>query len=175
MESTDWSQDGRYALYQVDDARTASDVWLLDMSSGKASPLLHSSFSEHWAVFSPDGRSLAYVSDESGRPEVYVQSFPGLGNKQQVSSAGGNFPRWRADGRELLFRGLDNAMLSAAVEPGAVPRIASPTRLFRLPVLDAGYSASPDGKRFLMALLSDQASRWAPNVAVNWQAMIPGR
>jgi Tol biopolymer transport system component len=175
MQATDWSRDGRYVLYQVDDARTASDVWLLDMSSGKASPLLHSSFSEHWAVFSPDGYSLAYVSDESGRPEVYVQSFPGLGNKQQVSTAGGNFPQWRADGRELLFRGLDYAVLSTAVEPGPVLRIASPTRLFRLPVLDAGYSVSPDAKRFLMALLSDQASRWAPNVAVNWTRMIAGR
>jgi eukaryotic-like serine/threonine-protein kinase len=176
IQATDWSRDSRFALYQVDDARTASDVWLLDMQGAHvAKPLLQSSFSEHWARISPDGQWVAYVSDESGRSEVYVQSFPGLGSKQQVSTAGGSYPYWRSDGREILFRGIDNSVMSSPVEPGPSLRIGMPVRLFRLPVLDAGYSVAPDAQRFLMALLSDEVTRWSPMVAMNWQSMIRGR
>jgi len=118
---TDWSRDGRFIIYHQIDPKTKVDVWVLPApGSGEAKPfpLVRTEANEAVGTLSPDGRWLAYVSDVSGRFEVYVQSFPDGGGKQQVSTGVGNYPRWRRDGRELFYYAGDGKLMAAPVEGG---------------------------------------------------------
>src|SRR4029453_16198109 len=112
-----WSSDGKYILYVIDHPQTGNDIWVLPLSSGRPSerqkpfPYLHSQFAENWAAFSPDGHWVAYSSTESsGRPEVYVASFPTPDRRWKISSNGGSQARWRRDGRELFYVALDRTL-----------------------------------------------------------------
>ena len=109
----DWSQDGRFLLYSTQNPKTASDIWALPMM-GERKPfaVLQSTFDEIQGQFSPDGRWLAYASNESGRYEIYVRTFPEAGGKWQVSAAGGMQPRWRRDGRELFYVAPDTRLMA---------------------------------------------------------------
>ena len=102
----DWSRDGRVLLFQVDDPRkpTHMDLWTYSAEDGKATPFLQSGSNEILGRFSPDGRWLAYVSNESGREEVYVAPFPGRGGKWQISTSGGRAPVWTRGGREIVYQ-----------------------------------------------------------------------
>src|SRR5262249_10268948 len=122
----DWSPDGTLLLYEDVSPRTATDLWVLPLAGErKPAVYLQTPFDETHARFSPDGRFVAYTSNESGRDEVYVQTFPAGGGKWQISTEGGDQAQWRADGRELLFLGLDRKLRAVAVrtergfEPGA--------------------------------------------------------
>src|SRR5262249_16945291 len=99
---SDWSADGRFLLFDEDHANEGTDVWMLDLTTRKASPLLATKADEKDAHFSPDGRWIVFVSDQSGRPEVYLQTLDGS-TRLQVSSEGGDEPRWRPDGREIYY------------------------------------------------------------------------
>jgi eukaryotic-like serine/threonine-protein kinase len=115
-----WSRDGRYIAFMRRQVKgpTRGDIWILPLfGDRKPFPFLQSEFEEALATFSPDGRFLAYVSNESGRNEVYVAPFPGAGGKWQVSTAGGAAPRWRGDGRELFYMAADNRIMSAEIAP----------------------------------------------------------
>src|SRR5262249_6998124 len=130
---TDWSGDGRYIIYQQLDPKTNFDVWVLPMTgSGEAKPfpVVRTEASEGVGTLSPDGRWLAYVSDESGRNEVYVQSFPRGGGKRLVSTGGGSSPRWRRDGRELFYYAGDGKLMAAPVRSGESFEIGSVVSLF---------------------------------------------
>ena len=141
-QSDDWTRDGRYVVYETQDPKTGLDLWLLEMNGNHAvTPLLRSEFNEFQARVSPDGHWLAYGSDESGRFEVYLQSFPTLGNKVQVSTNGGFSPQWSGDGRELFFQSPDNAILSSHVQTAPSLRFTPPVRLFRIPRRDKGSFA----------------------------------
>ncbi|MGH9658003.1 MAG: TolB family protein, partial [Bryobacteraceae bacterium] len=176
---TDWSPDGRLLLIDVGRIGRPGldrDLWVLPLA-GERKPvaLLETTFDEGNAVFSPDSRSLAFVSDESGRPEVYVQAFrvdsPALyGERRRVSTAGGVAPRWSRDGRELFFVSGDNQLMSAAVRGG---EIARPAPLFR--VRTADFEVSPDGRRFLVRVPSGDGIPTAITVVVNWPASLAGR
>src|SRR5262249_7628434 len=99
-----WSADGKYIVYTVYDPKTSTDQWLLAMTGDqKAVPLLNSRFLEWHAQVSPDGKWLAYNSDQTGRLEIYVKQFPSGEGKWQVSTAGGVEPRWRGDGKEIFY------------------------------------------------------------------------
>jgi Tol biopolymer transport system component len=187
---TDWSSDGQYLLFvKLAGARAASDVWV--WSSGKAVPLLAMPFDETDARFSPDGRWVAYVSNESGRNEVYVVPFiegsgtaaPTLGRgKWPVSSGGGILPRWRQDGRELFYFEQANGRLMAAPVTGqpSAFEVGAAQPLF--PVRPSGgtgmvgavqrsfYDVSRDGQRFLVnAEPSESQIQSSPaTVVVNW-------
>ena len=114
-----WSPDGRFLVYQELDPVTKYDLWLVPLSGDrKPTPLLHGDGNETDGQVSPDGRFLAYTSDESGRREVYVSGLPGPSGKWQVSVAGGSQPRWRHDGREIFFLGADRKLMMATVKPG---------------------------------------------------------
>ena len=116
--ATSWSPDGRFLAYN-DTPKGASqgDIWVLPLlGDRKPIPFVQTQFSEWDAHFSPDGHWLAYVSNESGRPEVYIAPFPGPGGKWQVSTAGGILPRWRRDGRELFYVALDNQLMAAEIK-----------------------------------------------------------
>ena len=124
--AVDWSRDGRFLLYRSTDPETDRDLWVRPMA-GDQEPwiFLQTPFTDTWARFSPDGRWVAYQSNESGRAEIYVRPFalrvssgstaiPTSG-QWQVSTAGGIYPTWRADGRELYYLGPDGAMMAAPI------------------------------------------------------------
>jgi serine/threonine-protein kinase len=150
----DWTPDGRALVLQLVDTKTLADLWLLPLESKQATPWLATAFSEHSARVSPDGRFVAYVSDEAGREEVYVRPFSGAGARVQVSASGGAQPVWSRDGRSLFFRdetGVHEAAFRSTPEPAAEsPRLLFADR-FETPQIGShtGYDVFPDG-RFLM-------------------------
>jgi eukaryotic-like serine/threonine-protein kinase len=129
---------------------------------------------EYAPTFSPDGHWLAYGSDESGRQEIYVRSFPGPGGKVQISTEGGVQPAWARNGRELFYRNGDK-MMAAAVETRPVFAAAKPKVLFEghyetgIYAFEPDYNVSPDGQRFLMIKASEQESPATQlNMVLNW-------
>ena len=169
-----WSPDGQLLAFTEVNPTTSYDIWILRMSDRKAQPFLRTAFNEAAPQFSPDGRWIAYASDESGRFEVYVQPYPGPGGKWQVSTEGGTEPVWNRNGRELFYRSGDKMM---AVDVTTQPSfVAGKSRmLFQGPYLPTpgtlpNYDVSPDGQRFLMLKPSEQSGA-APtqiNVVLNW-------
>ena len=117
MFPSDWSSDGRFLTYFRADPQTKLDLWVVPLSGDrKPMPVLHSEFNESQGQFSPNGRWIAYVSDESGMPQVYVQSFPTLTGHWQVSPDGGTQPRWRRDGKELFYLAPDRKLMAVSRE-----------------------------------------------------------
>jgi serine/threonine protein kinase len=171
----DWSADGRFLLYQLTDPKTQSDLWVLPaFGDRKPFPFLQSEFNERVGRFSPDGRWIAYCSDESGAWEVYVQSFPVSGGKWQVSTNGGYNPAWRRDGKELFYISADKKMMAVDVKgEGAVFQRGVPKALFNLQIptlfdIRARFAVTADGQKFLISnMLGENAS--APiAVVLNW-------
>jgi Tol biopolymer transport system component len=170
---TSWSSDGRYVLYQVLSSDSGFDIWLLPMtgSDHTPKPLVRTPFQEGRAQFSPDGHWIAYQSDESGRPEIYVSSFEGPPGKWQVSTAGGTDPAWSADGKELFYLESDR-MMTVPVQLGATFTPGTPHPLFRV-VVESGvrrnvFVPSKDGQRFLFLLPVGETST-PMTVTVNWR------
>jgi Tol biopolymer transport system component/predicted Ser/Thr protein kinase len=169
-----WSPDGQaLAFLQISSAPTGFDIWVLRTGDHKAQPFLQTPFTETAPAFSPDGHWLAYVSDESGRLEIYVQPYPGPGGKYQISTEGGTEPVWNPKGRELFYRQGEKML---AVEVTAQPSfsISKPRMLFKGPYLPTpqtfpDYDVSADGQRFLMLKPAGQAQASTRiNVVLNW-------
>jgi serine/threonine protein kinase len=179
--ATDWSPDGKFIVYSDYSDTTNEDLWLLPLE-GDRKPILflQTPFNESDGHFSPDGRWMAYMSNESGRDEVYVQTFPATGSKWQVSTAGGRFPRWSKDGHELFYIAADQKLMTVAVKPGAAGsrsfEAGSPQPLFEIKSIPSpllfSYQASADGRRFLVNIpATGEGSAPTPfTVVVNWQA-----
>ncbi|UCC45020.1 MAG: PD40 domain-containing protein, partial [Candidatus Zixiibacteriota bacterium] len=144
-----WSPDGQALLFDVDDPRTRGDIWLLSArDSNNSRPLIQTSASEGSARFHPSGRWIAYVSDQSGRDEVFVQSFPDPGSIIQISADGGYSPRWSRDGRELFYRCGDRIM-AVDIRTGLRFEAGSPRELFEGQYLAGSWDVAADG-RFIM-------------------------
>lgn len=172
-----WSPDGRFVVFGTYDPRTREDLWMLPLDGDRTPvPLVRTEYNEEQASISPDGRWLAYTSDESGQSEVYVQSFPSPAGKWRISTGGGGDARWRADGRELFYIAGDRRLMSVPVRTGATVELGPPVPLF-----DTGmsphwgearnhYDISADGRRFLfMVPVADD--RTAPfTIVINWAA-----
>ncbi|HEV3214326.1 MAG TPA: protein kinase [Vicinamibacterales bacterium] len=173
---TDWSFDGRLVLYQVQDPKTKYDLWVLPLEGDrKPVPVLQTEFNEMNGRFSPDGRWIAYQSDESTRAEVYVQRFPMSSGKVRVSTNGGNRPRWRRDGKELFYLNPDGKMMAVEVKATATAlEAARPRELFQTRVASAlfgapTYDVTADGQRFLIDTALDEAGGPTPmTVVMNW-------
>jgi serine/threonine-protein kinase len=170
---TSWSRDGRILLFTDEHPETNYDIWFLPVADeGEPQPWLKSHFVETAAVLSPDGRWIAYQSDETGRFEIYVKPFQGRGRKQPVSTNGGTEPLWAPNGRELFYREGDK-MMAVAVEAdpefsAARPRLLFEGRHSRSSVL-ANYDITPDGQRFLMVKPGEQESALTQiNIVLNW-------
>lgn len=160
---------GQTIIFEAQEASTGFDLWQLDASGHKApESYLASSFNESQARLSPDGHWLAYVSDESGRSEVYVQSFPVPGSKIQVSNGGASQPVWRRDGNRLLFLAPDNALMSCDVSGGAALRVEPPVKLFRFPRRTTGYDLTLDGKRLLVTMSRSDAAGRTIGIVLDW-------
>jgi serine/threonine protein kinase/Tol biopolymer transport system component len=169
---SDWSRDGRFLIYYQIDPVTKYDIWALPLTGDrKPFPLLQTPFNEHRATLSPDVRWLAYSSDETGKDEIYVQSFPSLGNKWKVSDGGGTRPVWSRDGKELFYIAYDRKLMVSAVSAGAKFEAGSPRPLFLTrPNITRFYDVSPDGRRFLLVDPLPDPVTPPINLIVNWTA-----
>ncbi|HKF58523.1 MAG TPA: hypothetical protein VKJ45_23990, partial [Blastocatellia bacterium] len=150
-------------------------IWMLGLQRDrKPQPFLQTPANESGPIFSPDGRWLAYLSDETGRQEIYVRPFPGPGGKMQISTEGGTEPMWARNGRELFYRNGDKMMVTA-VETTPVFTAAKPRLLFEghyetgFSAFERNYDLSSDGQRFLMIKPGEQESAATQlNVVLNW-------
>jgi len=173
----DCSRDGKFLVFAAEDsaAGTVADLRLLSLGDLRASTWLATPFDERNARFSPDGRWIAYQSDESGRPEVYVQRFPQGGDRWRVSTVGGTSPLWRGDGHELFYLSQDRRVMSVAFRTKPTVEIGAPAPLFQtdqrttMPVTQ--YDVTADGQRFVInRMLRAQVptmitldQNWSPN------------
>jgi Tol biopolymer transport system component/tRNA A-37 threonylcarbamoyl transferase component Bud32 len=178
---TDWSPDGGFLVFTARGAASLSDIWVLPLSGDRQPrPFLETAFNKTQAQVSPDGRWIAYTSYESGRDEVYVESFPLPGHKQQVSSNGGVQPRWGDNGLDLFYVSSDQRLMAVPIQLGHPFRAGAPATLFRLRLIPQGsqsiglatlYDVSPDGQRFLCVIPPDESA--APmTVVLNWTAAL---
>jgi len=169
LASASWSPDGQTLAFVKVSPTTGRDLWVLPRE-GDPSSFLSTAANEIDPRFSPDGHWLAYVSNESGREEVYVQPFPGPGGKQPISSEGGNDPVWSPAGGELFYR-RGRQMMAVPVETEPSFRAATPRVLFEGPYYSvpgsANYDVSPDGQRFVM-VRSNETTSTQINVVLNW-------
>jgi eukaryotic-like serine/threonine-protein kinase len=175
-----WSPDGRALAYVTVDPKTLQDIWILNLADHQVKPFLASPFREGAPVFSPDGRWIAYVSDESGHSEIYVSPFPGPGEKQAVSTNGGSEPVWPRAGKNLFYRSGD-AVMAVEVTTSPALSVSKPRLVFKKPyersmALWPNFDASSDGRQLLMVKGSDAAP--APgyiNVVLNWSEELKAR
>jgi serine/threonine protein kinase len=172
-----WSSDGRFLLFWETDPKTGFDLWTMPMTGDrKPLPWVNAPFTESGGQFSPDGRWVAYQSDETGRAEIYVQPFPAAGAKWQVSTNGGTMPRWRPDGKELFFIAPDSKLMAATVTiSGTTFQAASPVALFQTRIaggfgniLKHNYAVSGDG-RFLINVPTEASSPSPVTLILNWK------
>jgi Tol biopolymer transport system component len=150
-----------------------TDIWMFSVSDQKRVPYLQTQFNEINSQISPDGKWLAYESDESGRFEVYIQSFPSPGNKIQVSTTGGMTSKWRKDGKELFYISPDKKMMSVALnaspfEPG-IPTVLFQTQIASNIESRNHYVVTGDGQRFLINTPLKEIATSPINVLVNWR------
>jgi Tol biopolymer transport system component len=181
---TDWSPDGRFLLYMDADPKNgSSDLWALPLETDrKPFPVTQTSFNERSGQFTPDGRWIAYESDESGRYEIYIQPFPGPGGRVQVSTNGGAQARWRRDGKELFYIALDNRLMGVPIRLASNSQTidaGAPVPLFTTHIGGAisvpnkqQYDVSPDGQRFLMNTIIEETAL-PITVILNWHPSKP--
>ncbi|MGB7266369.1 MAG: hypothetical protein WBC92_12710, partial [Terracidiphilus sp.] len=175
----DLSSDGRYAIYDTGSGPNGTQLWALPLF-GDRKPVIfvQGSFGAHSARFSPNGRYVAYDSNETGRNEIYVQTFPEHTGKWQVSASGGVEPMWRHDGKELFYLTPDNQLTAVSVNAdSATFQAGIPKPLFQAQSVPVStwrniYVASPDGQRFLMLMSASQAKPEPITVVVNWPALL---
>ncbi len=169
-----WAPDGKVLAFTETPLGKPTDVWLLEQENGWTARLfLDAPFSEGGPAFSPDGRWLAYISDESGQFEVYVRPYPGPGSKFPISIQGGVAPVWARDGGELFYRSGDK-MMAVTVEAGSEFRAGKPEVVFEGRYVPGNgirpnYDISPDGQRFVMVRSTQEGASPAQiNVVLNW-------
>jgi eukaryotic-like serine/threonine-protein kinase len=166
----DWSRDGKYILYT-----RGTELWVATWPELKARSFLVAPGMIKKAQFSPDGKWVAYASNESGKFEIYVTSFPGAQGKWQVSTAGGTQPRWRGDTKELFYIAPDGKIMAAPVTAGATFDAGAPTALFQAHAREffatseqVSYDISKDGQRFLINTQVKSADTQPMSVILNW-------
>jgi Tol biopolymer transport system component len=171
-----WSEDGKFVLYSAQSAASGADLWALPLF-GDRKPMLvaQSPAAEQRGRFSPDSRWLAYESNESGRPEIFVQSFPDAARKVQISVGGGTEPVWRRDGREIFFRSAEDHLMAASITLREAQIVAGkPSVLFVMPDTPSrargsasAYAAARDGQRFIINTIVEGAS--PVTILLNWK------
>jgi len=172
---TSWSMDGKYLLFTDD-----NDVKILPLAGKKEPiPYLVSKFREHFACFSPNDKWVAYMSDESGQWEIFVQAFPKSGGKWQISQNGGSQPRWGRKGKELFYIAPDKTLMSVKVRTDGPFTAGIPKPLFKTQVDNYEnpnrYDVASDGKRFLINAPDKQSAASPVIVVVNWDAELQNK
>ena len=174
----DWSRDGRFILYEEESAPGSQrSLWILPMApgDGKPGPYERKPFNESMGRFSPDTRWVAFQSDETGRYEIYIDTFPEPHEKVRISVDGGVLPQWGGDGHELFYISPDSLLMSVSLKPRAGSLVPSvPHALFPLLVMDTDvspYEVARDGQRFLLLDTAEQVTQ-PLTVIVNWPALL---
>jgi len=172
--ANDWSKDGKYILYARD-----ADLWFATIPELRTTLFLKAPSVARNGQFSPDGKWVAYASNETGRWEIYVTSFPEARGKWQVSTGGGEQPRWRGDGKELFYLSSDAKMMAAPVTTGSNFDAGTPVALFQatprepVPLYDLfAYDVTRDGQRFLILTQLKQAETAPMSIVLNWTAKL---
>ena len=171
------SPDGKWLIYRASGDTTSNDMWRASLDgSGKPELLVGTPYNENGGALSPDGKSMVYQSDESGRMEIYVMSMAAGGGKAQVSKDNGTFPRWRRDGTEIFYLNGEHMLVSVPVKgSGSQFEAGNPTALFRMetrPSSGSVYDVTADGQRFIVN--APIPSKVPPHlvVIVNWPALM---
>ena len=167
-----WSPDGRTLAFDERDPISGFDIWTVSLDGDrKPRPFLKTPYNEFRPRFSPDGRWLAYQSNETGRLEVYVRPFPGPGAKTKVSTDGGGVPKWGPDGRELFYRNPQGVFV-VPIAPGSSFAVGVPQKLFQWPFTGnmntSGFEVAPDGRRLLMMREDPTPAPRQINVILDW-------
>jgi dipeptidyl aminopeptidase/acylaminoacyl peptidase len=176
----DWSSDGKYIVYTRQSPQSGMDLWVVEVATGVSRPLIATTHSETQARLSPDGKWIAWTSDESGRLEIYVAGFPTLEHKTRISSNGGGQPQWRSDQKELFYLALDQAIMASVVDGKPTPSFAAPRALFRTPITGSPgnarehYAVNASGTRFLMDANVDAQRTPEISIMVNWASRLRG-
>ena len=172
--SNDWSRDAKYILYT-----RGTDLWFATMPEMKANLFLKAASLVRNGQFSPDGKWVAYSSNETGKWEIYVTSFPEAQGKWQISTAGGEQPRWRSDGKEVFFLSSDSKMMAVSVTSGTKFDAGTPVALFQATPRQQissrdqfVYDVSRDGQRFLILTQLKNAETQPMSVVLNWPAKL---
>jgi eukaryotic-like serine/threonine-protein kinase len=173
---SDWSHDGKYILYSLDSEATRLDVWGLSVADRRAAAILDTVHAEAFATTSPNGKWVAYQSDQSGRDEVYVQALDGLSNgtkRRWLVSKGGGLPRWRFDSGELFYMTLDGRVMSVSVHLASQDGIEAgpPEMLFQTRPIPKSwnlYDVTPDGQHFLVNIPLEWTGAAPITVLTNW-------
>jgi eukaryotic-like serine/threonine-protein kinase len=181
--ASDWSRDGRWVLFHGENT-TDGDFGVVDLETQKLTWLLTTPANETRPAFSPDHRWVAFITNESGRPEAYVQAFEGgerphlVEDRMRISQDGAQYLRWRGDGKEICYLGMDGLLYSVPVTMGPRPQFGKPVELFRVPVASRAslpsvyqFDVAPDGSRFLLPMV--KASTMSSLVVIqNWEWLL---
>jgi Tol biopolymer transport system component len=177
---TDWSRDGRFLLYDEPDLKLANNVWGLQLDGDrKPFPIVRTESNEGQGQFSPDGQWIAYQSDKTGRPEVYLRPFPGPGDEMRASIDGGAQPRWNPKGHELFYIGADDRLMAVPIRFSAGNKTVQPGAPLGLFATNVGstaalafrqqYVVSPDGESFVMNSAVVEGAASPITVILNWK------
>jgi Tol biopolymer transport system component len=176
-----WSSDGKLLFYDSTDPQTGGDIWALPMlRKSEPYPVVRSVADEHYGTLSPDGRWLAYISNETGAYEVYAESFPATGFKRQISTQGGFEPQWRHDGTELFYIAPNQTLMAVSVKSSLTTlEVSPPKALFgtrikwmEIQAVAHHYATAPDGQRFLISSATDEARSVPVTIVLNWSAAL---
>jgi serine/threonine protein kinase len=176
----DWSQDGRFLIYNSGNARRVRELWALPINpeGGKAFRLMDSLESRNWASISANGRWLLYRTYDSGRSEIYLSRFPPTDQRWEVSTGNSRQAEWRGDGREIYFDLKGSLMAMDFTETASGPSLGTAHPLFSLPVLRFDgrdwYTATRDGSRFFI-VTTEPGSEPPLEVVVNWPRLLDGK
>ncbi len=175
QQPEDASRDGRLLAYLNEVQSTVRNIWLLPLEGErKPAPWMPTRFSQTSPRFSPDGRWIAYESDETGDPEVYVARTQGGADKRRISPDGGKLPRWRADGKELYYIGPEGSVMVVPVAPGPQWTGGAAVPLFRVETDIENWDVAPDGSRFLVSVPPERVRSSPLHVILNWPALLQG-
>lgn len=169
LQLWDWSRDGKFLLVGRTDAQTRDDLWLVPPTDG-AKPVAYATgaFNQTYGAFSPNGRWVAYASDESGQSDIYIDSFPKPGARLRVTTAGGTEPRWQGDGSAVYFRrGSELYVVRLSSKPPLL-EVASVDRLFDAGASIRAFDVTADGSRFLLNLPATGSAPRSATMMVNW-------
>lgn len=175
--TTNWSPDGKKIVFVEQSPQTGNDLWTIDVNDGKPHVFLQTSFEENEARYSPDGRWIVYISNETGRNEIYVRPADGSQQQWQISNDGGVTPRWKADGSEILFTSPGGDLMSAAVKTTPSFESSQPKILFHLPEtpmrdIPIFEDVSADGQKVLLDIPTETRSSVDFHLILNWMSLL---
>ncbi|HXI04398.1 MAG TPA: hypothetical protein VNI57_14595, partial [Candidatus Saccharimonadales bacterium] len=176
--ASDWSPDGRSLMVGINNPDTAWDLWSVPLDGGEPAVLVQTPFMEIDGRYSPDGGWMAYDSTESGRDEIYVVRLAEGGGRWQISTGGGTFPTWRADGKEIFFVASDGVIMAADITLGEEFQAGIPREIFQAPLRRGvffPYAPAADGQKFAVDLTKETTGSLPLTLVQNWTATVSGR